>query len=211
MHRTKEIRWFFRPDNTVIKNWFDRQECTLAETRTDFYLQLNNADIGAKIREGKIELKHRIGTRARGCLSPSIWGHYDTFIKWSFDGKEDDPLLTKILNGDYEYWIPCEKRRMIVQLTEEDSETVVKPISAHVGVGCQVEYTRLKINGEIWHTVGLEWFGNKCLTLNPAIISSIFGNTKLQITQSKGYAAFLTKFFNGARNQIVSFKSLTSN
>ncbi|MGB7394725.1 MAG: hypothetical protein WA913_10055, partial [Pricia sp.] len=187
MHKTKEVRWFFRPGIERVEDWFDGLENATRQTRTDNYLKLKNDDIGVKLRDGKVEIKHRIGTRAKGCLRMNIWGHYDDFIKWSFDADQSDALFSQVLEGEYETWIPVEKERRLVQLTEANGGIVTESVSADVPFGCQVEYSQIRLNEEIWHTFGLEWFGDRCLKLDEEIVTDIFGSTELQMQQSKGY------------------------
>ncbi|QLG46557.1 hypothetical protein [Costertonia aggregata] len=211
MHKTKEIRWFFRTENKKIKAWFESQPFDTHEDRTDHYLELTNKEVGVKTREGKIEVKQRIGTRAKGCLNPNIWGCYDNFIKWSFEVSENDNQFNKIMNFGEPKWCAVKKARNLAQLTQENGITVVKPMSINLANGCQIEYTSLSVENEIWHTCGLEWFGNECLHLDDAIITDIFGTTKLKMNQSKGYAAFLANLKAGQPRRPIENRLFASN
>jgi hypothetical protein len=171
---------------------------------------LRNENIGVKLREGKIEVKHRIGSRAKGCLNSNVWGYYDDFIKWSFDVGETDTLLSEILAGEFESWIPVRKKRMLVQLTEEKGKIIAKSISSDVPFGCQVEYSQIQIHTEKWHTFGLEWFGKRYLKLDVETVSEIFGDAKLHMGQSQGYAAFLQNFTYGQRKKLHTFQNYSS-
>lgn len=210
MHKTKEVRWFFQHHIRSVQEWFDKLNDATSETRADHYLESDNDDIGIKISEGKVEIKHRIGNRARGCLNSHIWGHYDDFIRWSFDDVDgEDSLYRQIQEGEFDYWIPVRKERNLVQLTEDGGRTVTKSVAANVAFGCQVEYSRIRLNGETetWHTIGLEWFGNRCWRLDGKIVSEIFGDYKLQMQESLGYAAFLKKFVRNKRHRSIRLQN----
>lgn len=203
MKRTKEIRWFFKNENRQVKDWFDKLPFQTQELRKDFYLALENEDVGVKIREDNFEIKYRIGTRASDCLNNNIWGYYETFVKWSLKSNEKDPLLDKILNYNYEDWVPVEKRRKIALLTKEEGKIIAKPINSDISSGCQVEYAAITVANEPWFTIALEWFGDSTSDLDTEIISGIFGNSKLKIRQSRGYGDFLSKCLNGGRSKLL--------
>ena len=194
MYRTREIRWFFQNEKEQFAHLFQQLNCTSTNTRTDFYLDLNNVDIGIKTREGKIEIKHRVGSRAYGGLNDNIWGCFDEFIKWSFNVEEKDSVLTNITDFQHCNWIPVHKEQKLVQLTEENGEIKPKSITEELDFGCQVEYATVKIYEEVWHTFALEWFGDECLKLDGTIIAEMMGSAYLDIKDSFGYAHFLTKF-----------------
>lgn len=213
MYETKEIRWFFRSENKEIKAWFENLSTKTFEKRTDFYLKLTNEEIGVKTREGKIEIKHRVGTRAKGCLNPSIWGYYDKFVKWSFDINEDEAKLSKIFNKGASQWVPLEKERNVARFTYEDGTHKVKLISEPRGSDFHIEYSTLTVDNEIWHTCGLEWSGHRCINLRRDLISDIFGNSVLSMRQSKSYASFLAecKPYQRSRPFIKRYFSLPEN
>jgi hypothetical protein len=87
MYKSKEIRWFKNaPDQSII-DWFNKQDQTFenTESRTDFYLPLDKEDITIKLREGNIEIKHRLGEPLSGRLTTSAEGLYEIWTKWSFN------------------------------------------------------------------------------------------------------------------------------
>ncbi|WP_339715730.1 hypothetical protein [uncultured Kriegella sp.] len=202
MYKTKEIRWFFKTENTQIQNWFKNHELNASNIREDLYLQLNDENIGVKLRDGAIEVKHRTRARSKGCLITDVWGCFEHWTKWSFEAKSDDPVLLQITQGIYERWISVEKERLALQLTEINGKTKLFSLSQSLDYGCQIEYTKLKIMGEKWYTFGLEWFGNTHMELETSLISQILGNTKLSIKDSISYPAFLSAQEN------LSYKTL---
>jgi len=207
MHETKEIRWFFQNENEHIRDWFDKLDFEMKESRTDYYLDIEKEDVGVKVRDGKVEIKHRIGTRAQGCLNTNIWGCYEDFVKWSFYVRDSDYMLSSILDGQQPRWVSIKKCRKVVLLVERDGNIAVKPSGYATASCCQVEYTQLEIDGENWITFGLEWFGNERVELNDDIIAEILGNTKINIRQSRGYAAFMTTLLHGNRNNLIPLQA----
>jgi|GEM_PF-1222338 len=210
MYRTKEIRWFFRKEKEQIVRWFKRQNCASNRTRTDFYLDTNNEDIGIKLRAGKIEVKHRIGTRANGGLNDNVWGCFDEFVKWSFNVQDQDAVLSKILDFEHCEWIPVQKNQKVLQLIEENGVIKTKSIAEDLDYGCQVEYATIKIYEEEWQTFALEWFGDPCLELDASIISEMMDSVELQINESFGYASFLTKLPHDKPNKFQEKKGYFS-
>ncbi|WP_318312612.1 hypothetical protein [Flagellimonas crocea] len=200
MYRTKEIRWFFKEEKEQLSNWFQQLDGTSTHIRTDFYLNINNEDIGIKLREGKIEVKHRVGTRAYGCLSDNIWGCFDEYIKWSFNVQEQDSVLSKITDYQYCQWIPVTKEQKLVQLTEENGSIRTKSIAEDLLNGCQIEYSTIKIYDDEWQTLALEWFGDNYLKLDGTIVSKMEDSIKLNINESFGYANFLSKQYHNKSN-----------
>ncbi|MCK0159167.1 hypothetical protein [Allomuricauda sp. F6463D] len=201
MHRTREIRWFFQNEKEQLTNWFQQLNCTSMRSRTDFYLDINNEDIGIKLREGKIEVKHRIGTRANGGLNHNIWGCFDEFLKWSFNVQEQDRVLSKIIDFEHCEWIPVQKKQKVVQLTAVNGENKLKPISEHLTSGCQLEYSTITIFNQKWYTLALEWFGEPYVELENSIISEMMGSIKLHMKESFGYANFLSKLSHTKPNR----------
>lgn len=193
MYKTKEIRWFFKNDRKPVRNWFEDLKFDVLEKRNDFYLNLKKDDVGVKIREGKVEVKHRIGSRARGCLNPKAWGNFEEYIKWSFPVNDDDALYCETLSDGLENWTLIEKHRMAAQLSTTNNGLMLYPSSQKLKSGCQVEYSEIRLKGERWYTFGMEWFGENQQELQPDSISDILGNTELRSRQSMGYAAFLSK------------------
>ena len=195
MYCTKEIRWFFAEENKAIRSWFDKLEFEAVEVREDKYLELETENVGVKLREGKTEIKQRIGLRSKGCLSPKAWGIFEKWIKWSFDTKDDDPLYGQIIKDENEHWISVRKKRYGTILTEKNGEILTCPPSQIGGFGCQIEYVKLSIRGEVWYSFGLEWFGETCIDLTPSQITEIVGNTELRMRRSSGYPEFLKSKF----------------
>ncbi|SDL34227.1 hypothetical protein [Kriegella aquimaris] len=193
MFKTKEIRWFFKEANKPIKMWFESLELGSPDKREDIYLSLKNDSLSVKLRGREIEVKQRIGVRSKGCLNSNAWGSFENWIKWSFEADTNDKLLSKVIQGKYERWISISKERMAVQITKSNGNTRLFSSSQIVEEGCQLEYSKLSVQGETWYTFGLEWFGATCIELNSSLISKILCDSELNLNQSMGYPAFLSE------------------
>ena len=190
MYKTKEIRWFFPQENRHIQKWFNNLGVDVTEKREDFYLNLETVDVGVKLRQGKTEIKHRIGQRANDKLNPNAWGSFETWIKWSFD-TFDDKLYSEISNDNFPMWIPISKERYAIQVIESEGNLQIHPLSKSFDYGCQIEYAKIHLNDKQCYTFGMEWFGDTCLKIEPIFVDEILGDTKFTINQSYGYPQFL--------------------
>ncbi len=196
MYKTKEIRWFFKKQNQSIETWFETLPFDSFEKREDIYLCLGKDDVGVKLRDGNIEIKHLIGTRSRGCLETKAWGYFEDWVKWSFVADSGQEILMNITDGKRKRWLSVKKERQAGQLTMEDGAISIKPNHVSLKYGCQIEYCSIQVNGEQWYTFGLEWFGNRGLELDASLLHTILGKTTLKMNQSMGYPAFLSKLKN---------------
>lgn len=190
MYRTKEIRWFFPKENVEIQKWFNNLGYDAKDTRQDLYLNLETSDVGVKLRQGKTEIKHRVGPRAKDKLNANAWGCFDTWIKWSFE-TFDDKLYTQISNDKYPMWTPVIKERYATQLIEKQGSMEIHPLSDSFDYGCQIEYAKINLYDKDWYTFGLEWYGETCLKIEPGLVDDILGDTKLTINESHSYPEFL--------------------
>lgn len=191
MNKTKEIRWFFPEANRMIRDWFDQLKCDTVSERTDFYLNLAKNDIGVKLRDDLIEVKHLCGTRAKGCLSKNAWGYFECWTKWSFKAGAEDSLVQEIVKGKTLEWTPVKKVRRAVQLVRNDKTWEAYPLSDVMENACQIEYTQITIEEFKYFTFGLEWLGSGCCEITPAYFSKILGKTKMALNDSMGYPEFL--------------------
>ncbi len=200
MLKTKEIRWFTRHENREISHWFANRGLTFnkVEPRTDYYLLVHNHDYMApKLREGKIEIKHRIGSPTIFTLAANARGYFEEYVKWSFELDSRDELSAAIINNKYPAeWIAIRKERLGIKLAENNSGNInIHDLTTIIDNGCQLEYTRIKVNRDIWYTFNLEWSGNKFLKPDVSIINKIIGDSKFRPKDSMGYGEFLQQFY----------------
>lgn len=197
MYKSKELRWFTQHENDTIKTWFAKHGLSFETTqaRTDHYLvALINDDTIPKIREGRIEIKHRIGKSDVYNLIPNAEGYFEEFIKWSFVLDKEDALSQEIINARKyaSQWTEVYKERMGVKLSEAPDKTVkVFPVSDILESGCQIEYTRIKLKETVWYSFNLEWFGKEFLELDSSIFFEILGETVFRLKDSLNYGKLL--------------------
>ncbi|MUP45485.1 hypothetical protein E0K83_06965 [Gramella sp. BOM4] len=196
MFSTTEIRWFSKELSRPVLTWFN-DHCyhfDQTEARTDYYLPIENRKgIGIKLREGNIEVKHRTGVPKSAEIVENLNGLMESYIKWSFNAAEDDPLSNQIIHENKYDWIALKKTRLGFILTEKDSEVTRMELDEIVDFGCQVEYTRVETEQETWYTFGLEWFGDQQLEIPPAFLKDLLGSEQFPTDSSMGYADFILK------------------
>ena len=191
MYKSKEIRWFKNDADKPILDWFAGQGQAFenTESRTDFYLPLQKEDVAIKLREGNIEIKHRIGAPSKGKLSPTATGMFENWIKWSFNADKNDLLSQQIMSHNSDAWIETIKTRIGVKITFDSNNFLqILPIKTFVDFGCQAEYTQLKIMDRSFYTFALEWFGNRELPIPSSLLNDILGSAQFNIEDSMGYA-----------------------
>lgn len=190
MYKSKEIRWFKDNSDKANLDWFASQGQTFNETvpRTDYYLPLDKEDVTVKLREGNIEIKHRIGETTKGKLTKTAEGLFENWIKWSFNADKADKLSQDIVNSNPYDWTETSKTRIGVKLTEDaKGDLQIVPIKSFIDFGCQIEYTLLQIKGKTIYTFALEWFGEKELQLPGELQTEILNHTHLNYGNSMGY------------------------
>ena len=197
MYKSKEIRWFTQGENKTISRWFAKQGLSFNTViaRRDYYLvALDYDDIVTKLREGKIEIKHKVGTPIINYLTPNAKGYFEEFVKWSFKVDTKDALSGEIINGN-KYateWVEVYKERMGIKLTKGNNGTIkIHDIKDIIDNGCQIEYTRIKVKDKVQYSFNLEWFGDEFLNLDSPFISEIFGDSVMKLEDSMGYGTFL--------------------
>jgi hypothetical protein len=202
-YASKEIRWFFRPGNRTIEQWFGNlgKEISKTTPRTDFYLPIpDKDDISVKLREGNIEVKQRSVGVVQHKLTSNAHGYLEDWIKWSFDTEDQDSLVHSIIDDKKYDWIEVQKERIGVKVTVGvDGSIQIKDIKEMVPFGCQIEYTRLEVMGQEWFTFGLEWFGKQHFELPSGITSELLKNETMTLLDSKNY----NKFLNSLRQSMA--------
>ena len=197
MYRTKEIRWFFQTENQAMNTWFEDNGYVFEETnaRTDYYLSvIEKEDVGIKLRESNIEVKHRTHRCEEQKLTKGVHGYYEYYTKWSFSSAGDDSLVQEITEEDKYDWLPVKKERLGFKLKENINGEIRRVrMDEYPEFGCQLEYSRLNIKDRIWFTFALEWFGEKEIQFDLSLLNKILGDHNLSASESMGYAEFLKK------------------
>ena len=198
MYASTEIRWFFEKENDQIIDWFARKGISYQSIRkrTDHYLRYGQEDIGIKLREGRVEVKCRTSVPEERAVGSRADGYLESWTKWSFGITRQDPWAEKIINlqiGKNE-WITVDKWRLGVKRTyDEKGALIFRNISDNVPSACQIEFTRLLVNGSTYFTFGIEWYGETFVPLGAPALDGILGDSVFSHDQSMGYAAFLMK------------------
>ena len=197
MYKSKEIRWFDKEENKVITKWFSALgiEFSNINPRTDFYLQIpDRADMSIKLREGNVEVKQRVCQPELFELTNNAKGYLEDWVKWSFDIEANDPEATSIIKEKKYNWLEVYKERLGVKMTlDQDDSLKIHNIKEILPAGCQVEYTKLKINNEQWFTFAAERFGETFFELSKFHVDAILGETVVTENHSFGYSEFINK------------------
>ncbi len=201
-----EVRWFMPEPPTALTDWFLRRGLVLTEStpsRCDFYLRQHRRSAqGIKLREGNIEVKERIQNLGVHCWGANLRGRAELWRKWSFklahtrEGAADEALA--ITRGQQaEHWIAIQKQRLLLLLDiQEEGRVVWTPAPQFLKEGCQVEWTRLQVLDQTWHTIGLEAFsitGRQGYNLWKSLdaLSAEWHDTTLSARYSFGYPSFI--------------------
>ncbi len=198
MIHTAEMRWFVEGGLPPgVLRWFEglgpvpeRQP-----PRTDYYIQSADAGLNVKLREGRVEVKRRIGSGVvMPCCNGST-GMLEHWVKWGFVvGHGEDVAGSSS-------WVAVEKHRSMLRL-EVDSQgeaTFVLPSRDWMKIDClcTVELSRIKKEKVEWWSLCFEAFGHeksleKALL---AVLESVLGvpdAPRLGLEHTMGYAEWLT-------------------
>jgi hypothetical protein len=115
MDHTLEVRWFVpgTPPDAVV-DWIGSLGAEAESTRTDLYLVSSDPAMNVKLREGKIQTKHRMGSRSPIAFADGVLGVKERWVKWSFDTDDPSPdLLDRDPTG---LWHPVHKERLQLEV-----------------------------------------------------------------------------------------------
>ncbi len=196
--RTTEIRWFF---TGPAPGWLARLEALAgrpipARKRTDYYLPLPGREaMGIKLREGRLEVKYRLGQPEAAGLGPDTAGFYEHWVKRGFslaDAGARVPGGGRVEDrpAGMPDWIPVEKERFGLLIRLEQGQWVSHLIGTPVSGGTQIEYTRLRIGEQRFFSLGLEWPEDAGLQLPDPVLELLLGGGVLQAADSMGYPQF---------------------
>lgn len=192
--KTREVRWFLPKPWPDLVQWFEglSVDAYSREVREDRYLLLpRQVALGVKVREGRLELKYRIGTPGRVWVAPGVPGRLEEWEKFSLQTEADGPCT--IEGGVAAGWLPVLKRRLVTLVTAgEDGPSFHAPDQAG-RAGVQLEYTELEIEGTPGTTIGLEWPSESGVRLPETFLGELLGKMGLQADDSMGYPEFLLK------------------
>jgi hypothetical protein len=163
MEFTTELRWFWPEEEPALgRAAVDRLTSGLGleseGERTDRYLLFPTPAVGVKVREGKLEIKHRLGAR----FDPEARGVIEAWVKWS--GPAAPALAEPASTDASERWIAVQKNRRSVTLAFERGGLRQVPRDQAGDHGCTLELTALEVHHDgsarrFW-TVGLEAYAD---------------------------------------------------
>jgi hypothetical protein len=204
MYATAEVRWFGRgPALAAVRTWFDAGPLPPRPepARRDHYLKTGSADIGIKLRGGKLEVKRRLESRGPIECAPGIVGRLELWRKWSMALDAAASPVADLMRPA-RFWLTTEKRRRRRAFALDAAGVMVEVQPPEMRpeppeVGCDLELTELAVGREQWWTLGFEAFGagsdlaeTLLMTTQAALAAS--EGLALAPDTSLGYAAWLT-------------------
>ena len=204
MFPTAEVRWFLKgevPSN--IWEWFyaGGHEPEEQPPRADYYLRNIEGDsLGVKLREGRIEIKQRIGQNAVTRFGKHAEGHVARWRKWSFALAEASGVVAE-LSGSSSRWMGVWKERQLHTYRVTDDQSV-ENVSGFEGMdrACAWEIAKVKVDGVegAWWSVGFEAFGSEGELWDTlmAVVNRSFllaNAPSFRVEDSCGYPSWLQK------------------
>ncbi len=199
-YKTREIRWFFKDADKIIESWFHKNMPgnKEPEKRTDiYYVNKSKEDIGIKWRNGtRYEIKQKIADDEDIRLTQLITKQLESWGKWSVHEK-DEVMFRKMLALKKYHQYSIDKERWAVKLSsDKEGILTINDVQTEMDSGCQLEYTRLSINGEISYSFAAEWFGADLTPVERVKDLSIVENPEMMKKETASYSKFLSTLLN---------------
>ena len=205
MYPTVEVRWFFQGAvPSEVWEWFTARGSGSEDLppRVDNYLKIVQGDsLGVKVREGRIEVKQRVGQQVNIHFGKQAEGRVERWCKWSFELAEPGGVVAELISTSSR-WIAVKKnRQMHTYRVTGDRIVMDLPNSNSIDPGCTWEIVKVKVHGigDQWWSVGFEAFGRESalwdtmLTVADKFLSLAQAPT-LGIQDSYSYPCWLQKF-----------------
>lgn len=158
MDNTLEVRWFDKgsPPQEVA-NWIRSLGAEAETTRTDLYLVCDDPAMNIKLREGKVQTKHRIGDRTPIQFTDTVQGIQERWVKWSFPTVEQHhDLFDADPTG---LWVPVHKERLRRVIGPEEQKTLLDRLIEPDPASAKLELTTVRTNGDEAWTICMEAAG----------------------------------------------------
>ncbi|MFB6248912.1 MAG: hypothetical protein ABEL97_10120 [Salinibacter sp.] len=155
MDDTLEVRWFVdgAPPAPVV-DWVEALGAEAETTRTDLYLVSDSPAMNVKLREGKVQTKHRIGDRTPITFGDAVHGVQERWVKWSFPTREqhhdlfdDDPTGL---------WVPVHKERLRREIDAEEQKDLLDHMIEPDPAEAKIELTEVRAEGQRAWTICME-------------------------------------------------------
>jgi hypothetical protein len=175
--QTVEVRWFYFGEipTDVKKEYFRNEGYIEAQPeRVDSYLSIaGDTDLGIKIREGRLEIKHRTSTFGTCNFGSQVSGILEGWEKWGF-------AITERFYShnvkDTDGWVKVRKIRWLKKF-QATKDLGVKPILSNIQIdlGCEWELSKVQLIGlnGIWWSTAFEAFGGNCATREKILIEVV--------------------------------------
>ena len=143
MDDTLEVRWFVEdaPPASVV-DWIETLGAEAETTRTDLYLVCRDPAMNVKLREGKVQTKHRIGDRTPIEFANGVHGVQERWVKWSFptveqhhDLFDDDPTGL---------WVPVHKERLRLEVEPDEQADLLDRLIEPAPARAKIELTEVR-------------------------------------------------------------------
>ena len=163
MPASAEVRWFFEgPVPDEIEQWFGRSDSAFtASPREDLYLQLPaSLGLNVKLREGRLEIKSLMKTLDARSFTPGAAGNVQMWKKWS-DGDAALQEFERLRTSVPDLWVTVRKERALRKFSVDGGS--IKEVQAgtvFLSEGCNVELTRITVNGAAYWSFALEAYGD---------------------------------------------------
>lgn len=150
MDDTLEVRWFVEgtPPASVVE-WIRSLGAEAESTRTDLYLVSGDPAMNLKLREGKVQTKHRIGDRTPIGFPNDVRGIQERWVKWSFPTVEQHhDLFDADPTG---LWVPVHKERIRLEISPKEQATLLNHMIESEPAEAKIELTQVRSEGqEAW-------------------------------------------------------------
>jgi len=146
MDDTLEVRWFVDgPQPAEVADWIQSLGAEAESARTDLYLVSDDPAMNVKLREGKVQTKHRIGDRTPIQFADEVEGVQERWVKWSFPTVEQHhDLFDEDPTG---LWVPVHKERLRLVLSPEDQEDLLSRLIESDPAEAKIELTEVRSDG----------------------------------------------------------------
>lgn len=197
MDDTLEVRWFVDGSPPAeVRDWIHSLGATAESARTDLYLVSDDPAMNVKLREGKIQTKHRIGDSTPISFADNVEGIQERWVKWTFptveqrhDLFEDDPTGL---------WVPVHKERRRLKISPEKQEAALPRLIEKEPAEAKIELTLVRSRDEEAWTICMEAEGRP--EALPGTLqqtgNNLFQNgapVDLSTDQSYGYASWIQR------------------
>jgi hypothetical protein len=200
MYPTAEVRWFLRgPVPPEVEAWFRRRggRAEQEPPRADRYLFLpDTSGLNVKLREGRLEIKHRVGQPSVVRFHERVTGRVEQWRKWSFELAQTSSALRRAAFPASSWIMVQKERRLRTYRVEDGDRAVVTSAPEPPAAGCELELTSVRALRELWWTLAFEAFGDEStrremLLLVARHVFSADEPPSLLAGNSRGYAAWL--------------------